>query len=1380
MRTLILLFTGCIIFTRTVAQEYRSLHFSAITSNESLPSDECNLVFQDSDDFLWFGTNEGLYRYDGYEVRDFDKLVGTSFRNAKFFDAGENSRGQVWFATSIGAVIYNKIRGEVRVIKPMDLLPSKPGYNTVICVAIDKKDNAWLGMNGGVLSYNVEHNSHHFYSIKGNDGRAITVRDIVVSQQGHTWIATWGAGLYRVNEADSSLVQFDFFNYSSDILKHNVLNTLHESSENLLWVGSWGDGLYALDISDPHQPSVIEWFSRPGHAGTSILGDIIFNMATDRYGSLWIGSPYGLSIVQNPLSEDALFHNYVYEKESNSLTNNAVQSIVIDRTGVAWLGTVGGGVNKTTVQEKLFRPYFISEVDEQKKSQTVCSFSVDPQGRLLVGIKSLGFGVYDKKRSLFTHFSRIPRYAPLAKLDLNTVKSFTWDKDSNLWMGTRYLGMIKFNVKTGEWIRLMTKKGKKRLHGREVLSVKEDEKGNLWVVTDQGLAKITMLDQKRLDNYKVDSYTDRIKSKFSKDGEMISDVDFDQQGNAYISTFEGSLIRSKAPLYRKAGPLEFISLTRPGDKSLTYINCLFFDKKDQLWVGSLGQGLKKWNDYKKTYDHPLTLDKIEGRVIYAITGDQYNNLWATSNEGLLHLTFHGEGYQVATYTVANGLQGNVFVRGAILHDENGTLYIGGHNGFNYFDALPVIKEEISPKVAFTSLKIGGTKSSLASFNEDNPFVIPYNNNLFSVSFSALDMRTPTSTRYAYQLEGLEHDWQIVSSHSRTATYVNLDPGRYTFKVRATNAIGQWNSEIAMLPIIVEIAPYLTWWAYGIYSIIVVGVFLVVFLLYRYQMKAKQELKLEHIERTKSEKLNQFKLQFFTNLSHELLTPLSVLLVLSGKLAKYQMPEHQGLPRMFKRNVDRLNEQIKQMLQFRKAETGSLKLEPGRYDLDKIIREIYENHQVIAVEKNIFFQLKTREIGKGFIDREKVEVCINNLVSNAFKYTKRGGAILLEAERYVREERDWIMIRVKDSGRGIPKEQLRHIFNRFYRASYNRDTADGIGIGLALVKSMVQLHGGTIKVKSEPGKGSAFTVRLPVSLSALEKEKDTDATPIFTSKILDEQDIYKLPAVKGQPATGNGQKKTVLLVEDNEDLLSLIAMHLEKYYHVISASDGREGIHLADNHNPDLIISDLMMPAMDGYEFCKAIKTNVNTSHIPFVIITANTHDESRAASYEVGADSYLAKPVDMQVLVLRAAALLRKRSCVNAEFSRGISLEPQRIATNTIDEEILSKAKALVEDNMSDANFSVKALCRELGMSNSMLYRKIKGILDINPNEFIRNIRLRKAAQLLEDGNIHISEVAYQVGFNDLSYFGVCFKKQYGMTPSTFQEKQKHGEMKMI
>ena len=366
-------------------------------------------------------------------------------------------------------------------------------------------------------------------------------------------------------------------------------------------------------------------------------------------------------------------------------------------------------------------------------------------------------------------------------------------------------------------------------------------------------------------------------------------------------------------MYEEAGPIEFISLTRPGDRRSTYINCLFFDTKDQLWVGSLGQGLKQWSDHEKTYHHPLTMDKMDGRVVYAITEDQFNNIWATSNEGLLHLTSHDQGYHGATYTVANGLQGNVFVRGAILHDEDGTLYVGGHNGFNYFDALLAIKEEITPKVAFTSLKTGGTKHPHASFDKKEPFVIPYDDNLFSVSFSALDMRTPSSTRYAYQLEGLEHDWQIVSSHSRTATYVNLDPGQYTFKVRATNAIGQWDSEIAMLPIIVEIAPYLTWWAYGIYSIIVVGVFLVVFLLYRYQMKAKQELKFEHIERTKSEKLNQFKLQFFTNLSHELLTPLSVLLVLSGKLAKYQMPEHQGLPRMFKRNVDRLNEQIKQML-----------------------------------------------------------------------------------------------------------------------------------------------------------------------------------------------------------------------------------------------------------------------------------------------------------------------------------------------------------------------------------------------------------------------------------------------------------------------------------
>ena len=1354
-------------FPEVVSQDYQSLQFSSITSNENLPSDECNMVFQDSDNFLWFGTNEGLYRYDGYEVRDFDKLVKISSKNVKFHEATEDEAGKLWFATSNGVLIYDKKAGSTDVIKPTELIKAKSVSDQVLAIDLDKKGRIWFGGFTGLFLYDTRIDSLiHFRSVNSGGGNS-NIRDVMVSQQDIVWVATWGSGLAKFNEQDSSFSRFKIFNFSHKTGKHNVINSLYEYTDNILWVGTWDNGLYAVDVSIPHRPRIIQWLERKNHTDNTILGDIIFNMVHDDYGSLWVGSPHGLSIIQNPLSEKIHIHNY--EKNKGSLTNSVVRSVMRDRTGLIWLGTTGGGVNKADIHKKKFYAYAITEVDRQKKTQTVYSFSFDRQNRLLIGVKSLGFGRYDFDKAQFVHYSDIPAYRTLEKLDINTVNNFTWDQDSNLWMGTRYKGLIKFDPEKGKYIRLLRGKGNKKLNARKITSVKKDA-NYLWAVTENGLFRVTLHKHGGFNNHTVKYYNPEIRSSVSLEGQTISAIAFDRQGYLYVSTFEGQLIKSAIPVRKGKDSVRFEYLIKNTGQPPISINCLFFDSKDRLWIGSLNKGLKIWHESTGKYHAPLAIDRMDDQVIYAITEDHGGHIWATSNQGLLRLSAGEEDYNIDVYTSANGLQGNVFIKGAMVRDKNGHIYVGGHNGFNLFNPASLEKEDVFiPKIAFTHLKTGKKIFNAQSFHQNNPFVIKYDDNLFSISFSALDMRASSETRYAYQLEGLEDSWQIVSADLRTATYMNLEPGQYTFKVMGTNATGRWNSEMAVLPITVTTAPYFTWWAYTLYITTILGVILMVFILYRNQMKARQKLKIEHLERTKSEKLNQFKLQFFTNLSHELLTPLSILLILSEKLSKYDIPECETLPGMFRRNVDKLHHQIKQMLQFRKAEAGNLKLLLSRHNLDDIIRESYENYLVISEEKNIAFQLKTSGIGDGFVDKEKLDICLNNLLSNAFKYTKKGGVIALEVESlWIADER-WMMIKVKDNGRGIPKEHLKHIFHRFYRTSGGNDT--GIGIGLALTKNMVNLQGGSIKVESEPDRGSVFTLQLPISLSSHRGNTLSETNPMIPGDTLSYRGSEDHMPIKNTSKITRGQKKIILIVDDNEDFLTLVALQLEKYYHIITAVNGKEAFDLANENEVDLIVSDLMIPGMDGYQLCKAVKNDLNTSHIPFIIVTVNASDDSRAIGYEAGVDSYLTKPMDMQVLFSRIESLLKKRNEIHKKFNTGAFLEPNKIVTTSFDEKVLSKAKAIVENHLSDPELTVKVLCDELGMSNSMLYRKIKGLLNLTPNEFIRNIRLRKAAQLLEDKSIHISEVAYQAGFNDLSYFGVCFKKQYGVTPSVFQKE---------
>lgn len=1352
-----------ILFLEASSQDYTSLQFSAITSNDGLPSIECNFVYQDIDEFLWIGTNEGLYRFDGYSLKGFDLLVNYPSKNLQFVNCAEDKDGNMAFGTSNGIIVYSRTTNEITVIKPWERLQSTIINNKFPSITYDQKGRLWFGNSEGLFLFDAVADTLIPFS------QEISVKDIVYSKNGDIWIAIGLRGLAKVNAKDSTLNHFKLFN--NDFKKG--IYSLFEGSDNILWAGTWDNGLYAFDISQPDQPVIKKSFRHSPDNPNTISGDIIFDMATDNYGNLWVGSPYGLSIMQDPLSEDVSVFNYKYSKGHNSLTNNEIRSIIKDRTGVMWMATEGGGVNKVDIHKNKFKPYAITEVDPQKKSQTIQAFTFDRENELLIGVKSLGFGSYDIEQELFVHFEDIPQYAPLKDIKINTVKNFTWDSDSSLWLGTRYKGLIKYDVETKDYLRLKNLKGNRKLRAKEIFSVKDGLNNDLWVVANSGLYKILPGTTKAFDDFSVEKIP-------LLEGKYISDIAFDKSGRLWIATYKGDLLKSQEPVNNYEKDIPFVYVNKAQTGAGISINALFFDSADNLWLGSGGDGLKILDQVSgKFICHKK---KMEGVIIYDITEDAKGNILATSNNGLVHLKKEKKSYEISLLTARNGLQSNVFIKGALFHDQEKHLFIGGHNGFNYFNPLLLKQDTIAPNMVFTDLKTSKKRFNPNAFNKENPFIINYDDNLFTISFSSLDLRDPDYIKYAYKLEGLDEDWQSVTANSRTATYVNLKPGNYTFKLLSTNAMGKWNEEAATLPIKVRTAPYLTWWAYSIYVTLISGIILILFLMYKKQMQAKQELKLEHMERTKSEKLNKFKLQFFTNLSHELLTPLSILLILSERWSKHGKIPMENIPKIFERNVNKLHHHIKQMLQFRKAESGNMKLDIREDDLSPVVNEIVENYLLIAAEKNISFDSEIPDKLTGYYDKEKINISLNNLLSNAFKYTGKGGYINLKVSSFTREDHRWVEITVTDSGIGIPRENLENIFNRFYRLpSSHTHFEDGIGIGLALTKNLVDLHGGFIKVDSVAGKGTTFSIELPISLSYFNANTSECCELIDEAKIDYGPEERKIPEVANLKIERNF-RKTILIVEDNDDFLTLVMMFLNRYYRIITCKNGEDALTIANNQEIDLIVSDLMIPKMDGHALCQAIKSTVNTSHIPFIILTARTNDHERLLGYESGVDSYLTKPVNMAVLISRIDSLLKKREVVHSDFNKGAFLEPEKIVTTSIDENILLRAKETVEDHISDPEFTVKVLCDQLAMSNSMLYRKIKGILDITPNDFIKNIRLRRAAQLMEDKNIHISEVAYQTGFNDLSYFGVCFKKQYGVTPTVYQKELevKYNDLKTI
>lgn len=1363
MQKLRLLFTCllCLIVLSSGGRNSRNMRFSHITSEQGLDSDECNFVFQDQEGFIWIGTRESLFRYDGYDLINFEDIVTEGrLGKANFIGMVEDGERRLWISSSLGIVCYDKKSNRTKIIYPTDASGQNPPSYSFRAIEYDRSGKIWFG-GPGIYVYDLATEEVKFFRSISPKDKLRGVRDILCGKSGDIWIATWGGGLGRFNHGTNRFDQFKIFNNKTNPKLDNVICSLEEDDSGNLWVGTWDNGLYVVRMNGKGSPEITKRYVWNSKTGNSILGNIIYDMEEDGDGNLWVGTPYGLSILKNGLTGNPEFVNFRYISGSGQLSNNEVLKIMKDRTGQMWIATLGGGINRVDINKNVFSTYFISEVDSLRKSQSVNSFTYDPKGRLLVGVRSLGFGAYDLAKRKFIHYKVIPDYAPLEVLDINTVKNFTWDHSGNLWLGCRFMGLIKYNLQTGEYHRF----GKRNAATNEFLfhevsKVVADSHNNIWFNAEGAIYRVEQGPSGLFD----DNQLTAVLLKDSKSQPIPSPCtgfNMDQDGYIYLVTNNGKLWKSDHVASRHAKEVVFHELSRTQNRNLI-INTVFIDKNNRIWLGT-NKGVEIYTQEDSVTFLADLLNNVNNLSVYSIVQDNKGNIWASSNKGICFIDMALPLYpHFSHFTVRNGLQESMFIKEAIYQDTADHIYFGGHKGFNQITPEDIADDTVSAKVVLTNIKTSDTEYfNVKNYTKDNPFLVRYNDNMISISFASLDYRESGSISYSYRLEGIDNKWKHASAQNRTVTYANLKPGDYSFSVRVANSNGKWSE--TSLPIHVETAPYYTWWACSLYFILVSGIVFLIFSMYLKQRKIKEALRIESIEKSKSEKLSQFKLQFFTNISHELLNPLSVLIIVAKRLEDQFKDENEHI-RILSGNVRNLHRQIKQMLYFRKAETGNMELNLADCNLSSLIKEVSENYIFLAQDKNIRFETDIEDEITGTVDFEKIKICISNFLSNAIKYTPPEGKIMLKASRDQNEEGDWADIAVCDTGIGISKENINLIFGRFYRLASKKHFEDGIGIGLALTKHLVEIQGGKIQVESELNKGTSFRVRIPLQKAALPEGINPF---VIDDRYIDlHDDLTDNRLVDEVRFSG----KCILVVEDNPDFLYLLQQHLRKYFNVLSATNGEDALKITNEREIDLIVSDIMMPRMDGYEFCKRIKSEVNTSHVPFIMITARTEDRERLIGYESGADSYLTKPLNMDVLVHRIDSLLKLREKITSDFSNGVYLEPKKIVTTPIDEKILLRAKEVVETYIAETDFSVKTLCDELSMSNSMLYRKIKGLLNLTPNEFIRNIRLRKAAQLMEDRGLNISEIAYQTGFSDLSYFGACFKKQYGISPSAYQK----------
>ncbi|MDL2291579.1 response regulator, partial [Bacteroides sp. OttesenSCG-928-F21] len=857
----------------------------------------------------------------------------------------------------------------------------------------------------------------------------------------------------------------------------------------------------------------------------------------------------------------------------------------------------------------------------------------------------------------------------------------------------------------------------------------------------------------------------------------VRDIKEDANDDIWIATSNAGLIRVSGNI-NTPEKLRFANYNVTNGKiSARNIISLYKDSRGRVWAGTEGHGLYLYNREQDTFECKSLVYNLPGDMVGSIEEDHNGNLWIGTNYGLIRLAVNEpEGPSaLRVYTSADGLQDNFFIARSSFNKE-GELFFGGYKGYNSF--FPDKLDSITAEAPFyiTDIKVFNRSFSnldarlrerisdkTPSFTER--IELPYKYNNFSIEFASLTYQNPGLNKYVYKLEGFEKEWQYTDANRHFAYYNNLKSGSYTFLLRATNENGVWSSRTRRMEVVILPPFWATWWAYTIYVLLLIGI---VFLIYRTaknRMILMNSLQLQKLEQGKAEELNHSKLQFFTNITHELLTPLTIISATIDEL-KLQAPQYVSIYSVLSTNVQRLIRLLQQILEFRKAETGNLKLRVSPGDLAIFVKSEAEAFIPLIKKHKLHFScMCDPESITGYFDSDKLDKILYNLLSNAAKYNKTGGFIQLSLS--YADNKDYVLLSIKDNGKGITKENQKTLFTRFYEGDYRKFNTIGTGIGLSLTKDLVELHGGEISVESEPDKGTTFFVKLPIERSYY-KEEQIDEEVIQIQQI----DLGVEASEPEQAKASEAKPHTILVLEDNEELLQLMLQLLGREYNVLTAENGREGVVIIENEDIDLIVSDVMMPEMDGIEFCNYVKGKLEFSHIPLILLTAKNKEEDRAKAYESGADAFISKPFNLTVLHARIRNLLKSKERMARDFKNQLVFEVKDLNYTSIDEEFIQRAIQCVNTHLDDPDFDQPQFIEEMRTSKSTLYKKLKSLTGLNTSAFIRNIRLKAACRIMEEKNgIRVSELAYAVGFNDPKYFSSCFKKEFDMLPSEYMER---------
>ncbi len=1337
-----------IFFSLGLSNSAAAFEIEKIGLDQGLSNNNVVSTDQDKEGFIWICTKDGLNRFDG--------------NTFKVFKHSNNDRNSI-------------------------------SSNVLNCVYADKYDDIiWIATEkNGLDAYNYKtnvftHYTHDYRGLNPNTLMADGITHITSDNAGNLWLATYQAGIDYFDKKTGNFTHYNQSNVQGLGSDYNWY-VLYDSDETL-YIGHVTAGFSILNPAtrtavnfrhDPNNPS-----SLPDNTVTSIF--------KDSQNNVWIGTRNGLTLYDTETSRMINFKND--PENPNSLSNSFIQCITETEDSLLWIGTEGGGVNildikglssKPDPKTVHFRRILIGDTPDGLSSGSTQSIFIDSFSNIWIGGLASGINFIPCKESYFKKISYLPIIGNTNSLNAKTVPGLCVDPDENVWVANAVGGICIYNgnkkikqftainnnpirqsinyvysdnekniwiaTDDGRIYQYKTKQEKflphlsfDRIKNTPVYNLFVDSKQNLWASTDLGLLRYNLKSRKEV------FYTT---SNASLSDDNIRVVAEDAQGNIWVGTLGGGLSvfdQQFNLIYQYGNYFDFYS-----------VKDIYKDSKGRMWVASQND-LFLFINYNS--NSVIRIDEstglFENDIRAIMEGKTADEIWLTTTNGISHIDLNT--MHISNFTSSDGISRGDYIHNSKAKTSNGVIYFGSQNGITFFNQELEKPADISPKAVITDFLVTNDKrnlNELINIPFSDSIHLTNNQNTFQIFFNVLDYSLSHNVEFAFQLKGLDDGWYLIN-HDKQVTFRNLKPGNYTFNLKTLLNNLEKTGEITSMHIRIKPPVWLSWWAKIGYLLLVVLIFYYIVTFYKNKLIIENALLFEKKTRQQEHVLNEEKIKFFTNITHELRTPMTLILgPLEDLMSDAAIPPEQANKlSSIHRVANRLLHLINQILEFRKTTNKSRKLRVLKDDIAKYIRDTGLKYSELGKKNNIEFKISVPDKKiEMFFDPEVITLILDNLLSNAFKYTQKG-TVELVLKNYSENNIDYTEIIVSDTGFGISEQDLPHIFERYYQAKKASYPITGTGIGLALVQNMVELHEAEISVESTLNEGSSFKVRFLTSNSypdIIHIHPNDDQT----EEIVGEEDGRNL----------------ILVIDDNQEIVEYIHDCLADTYKVISAENGKAGFDLACEKVPDLVISDIMMPVMDGIQMCKNMKKDVRTSHIPIILLTAKGGLQDQSEGYNAGADSYLTKPFSGSLLKSRLKNILDSKKKMSTEFNSKFKDKQMLFneSINQLDKEFLEKLTAVVEENLEDEEMNISQIASGLNMSHSTLYRKIKALTNLTANEYIRKVRIKMAEKLLLTSQYTISEIMYRIGINSSSYFRQCFKDEFGMNPSEYLQKLK-------